>query len=80
MFSTVNKFEFQGKIYEAPHGGPFDRGAADSYYGRRRVPHKGGVGGSAGPRIDAGDLTEAEKAEYFAGYDWNEAQGLKKDW
>jgi hypothetical protein len=25
--------------YDQRHGGPFDRGSADSYYGRVREPH-----------------------------------------
>ena len=29
-----NTIEFDGIDYDARHGGPFDRGSADSYYGR----------------------------------------------
>lgn len=60
------------------HGSLFDRGSADSYYGRRRDPHYGGVGGQSGERI--ADLTDAEVAEYHAGYDYNERHGDKKDY
>ena len=60
------------------HGGLFDRGSADSYYGRPRDPHRGGVGGMSGPRIVAS--TEAELEAYHAGYDYNEEFGDKKDW
>lgn len=61
------------------HGSLYDRGAADSYYGRPRDPHYGGVGGNSGPRVDQG-LTIAEISEYYAGYEYNERYGDKKDW
>ena len=60
------------------HGCLFDRGGADSYYGRRRDPHYGGVGGDSGPRVDVNDPESV--AEYYAGYDWNERYGDKKNW
>jgi len=78
MFDQVTKIEFNGKVYEQYHGSPFDRGSADSYYHRPREPHKGGVGGNSGPRIER--LKPAEVEAYHAGYDWNEAHGDKKDW
>ena len=45
------------------HGSLYDRGSADSYYGRTRDPHYGGV-----------------LAEYFAGYNYNEQYGDKKNY
>ena len=60
------------------HGCLYDRGSADSYYGRRRDPHYGGMGGDSGPRVD--QLTAEEEAEYQAGYTYNELYGDKKDW
>lgn len=60
------------------HGCLFDRGGADSYYGRPRDPHYGGVGGDSGPRVDS--LNEEERAEYLAGYEDNERSGSKKEW
>ena len=60
------------------HGGPYDRGSADSYYHRGRDPHRGGVGGLSGPRIPATTTEEIEA--YNAGYDYNEQYGDKKDW
>ena len=60
------------------HGCLYDRGGADSYYGRRQQPHYGGVGGDSGSRIE---VTDAESvAEYLAGYEANEQSGMKKDW
>jgi hypothetical protein len=61
------------------HGSLFDRGSADSYYGRRRDPHYGGVGGDSGQRVDQG-LSIDEIKEYYAGYEHNERFGDKKDW
>jgi hypothetical protein len=60
------------------HGCLYDRGSADSYYGRARDPHYGGVGGESGPRVAVTD--EKSVAEYMAGYDWNERHGDKKDY
>lgn len=60
------------------HGSLFDRGSADSYYGRPQRPHYGGVGGSVLPKTT--DLTAEEVAEYMAGYEYNERYGDKKDW
>jgi hypothetical protein len=60
------------------HGSLYDRGMADSYYGRVRSPHYGGVGGDSGPRVT--DLSKEELAEYGAGYNYNERYGDKKDW
>jgi len=66
------------KIYDQQHGSFFDRGSADSYYGRPRDPHRGSVGGGSGPRIEA--TTEAEFEAYHAGYDFNEEFGERKNW
>jgi len=60
------------------HGCLFDRGSADSYYGRGRDPHYGGVGGNSGARVES--LTAEEVAEYQAGYTYNELYGDRKDY
>jgi len=72
--------EYEDKIeeYDKQHGSFFDRGSADSYYGRPRDPHRGGVGGFSGPRIAAQTAEEFEA--YHAGYDYNEESGSKKEW
>jgi hypothetical protein len=64
--------------FSTDHGSPFDRGTADSYYGRPKDPHKGGVGGGTGKRIDT--LTRQELWQYYAGYDYNEQFGDTKSW
>jgi hypothetical protein len=60
------------------HGSLFDRGAADSYYGRVPEPHYGGVGGDSGIRVKV--MYPEAVAEYMAGYDDNEQFGSKKEW
>ena len=60
------------------HGSLYDRGQADSYYGRSPMAHYGGVGGDSGPQIMVTD--DASIAEYMAGYYWNEQFGEKKEW
>ena len=72
-------FTYESKDnYDTRHGGPFDRGSADSYYGRGRNPHYyvGGTGTSE--RVE--NLTPAETQAYLAGYQWNEQFGDKKCW
>ena len=60
------------------HGSLYDRGSADSYYGRTRDPHYGGVGGHSGDRVSVND--QASVAEYMAGYNYNEQYGDKKNY
>lgn len=66
--------------YSQRHGGPYDRGSADSYYGRGYVPHyyKGDTYNSA--RVDERHMTAEEIAAYKAGYYDNEESGNFKDW
>jgi hypothetical protein len=66
--------------YNKRHGGPYDRGSADSYYGRGFCPHyfKGATYSTA--RVDEQHMTTEELAEYSAGYYDNEESGDKKDW
>jgi len=71
---------FEGKLYDQRHGGPFDRGAADSYYNRAFNPHyfKGGTHSSE--MVVLAEMTAEEITAYTAGYNWNEQFGDKKDW
>ncbi len=62
------------------HGSPYDRGAADSYYGRDRNPHKGGVLGNPVSVERITNLTAEEVAEYDRGFEDNEAANNKKEW
>jgi hypothetical protein len=69
---------YKGREYDAAHGGPFDRGSADSYYGRGRDPHYYPQGTYKGDRVER--LTAEQVEAYYAGYDYNEQFGDKKDW
>jgi hypothetical protein len=74
------KIEFKGVTYDARHGGPFDRGSADSWYSRGAKPHYyvGGTGMS--DMVTEESMTAEEVAAYYAGYDHNEQFGGKKDY
>lgn len=67
----------ESKEYFYRHGGPYDRGSADAYYWRPHNPHyyKGSYANSELVTIEF--MTEAEIAEYTAGY--NETED-RKDW
>jgi hypothetical protein len=80
MIDEAFKVEYNGRTYTVTHGCPFDRGSADSYYGRIRTPHKGGVGGDSGPRIESNEMSLQEIANYGAGYNYNEKFGDRKDY
>lgn len=60
------------------NGSLFDRGSADSYYGRPTQPHWYPDGTHKCDAIT--DLTPEEIGEYLAGYRHNEEFGGKKDW
>ena len=66
--------------YDQRHGGPYDRGAADSYYHREYWPHYFAGDTHRSRRIDMEQMTAAELAAYTAGYRDNEADGNKKEW
>ena len=76
----VTKYEFKGKTYEQQHGNPFDRGAADSYYNRGAKPHWYPEGTYNGEIVTEERMTAEEIQAYYAGYDYNEQYGDKKEW
>jgi hypothetical protein len=67
-------------LYDTRHGGPFDRGGADSYYDRGYDPHYYVGATYSSERIGLKDMTAEEIAAYTAGYEQNEKYGDKKDW
>lgn len=77
---TQSPQEFQGQLYDQTHGGPFDRGAADSYYSRPRDPHWYPEGTYQGRRRGMEEMTAEEVQAYLAGYAYNEQHGDKKNW
>jgi hypothetical protein len=74
------KEQTQTGYHDQRHGGPYDRGQADSYYGREYWPHYFVRDTHNSPRIDMEQMTPAELAAYTAGYRDNEANGDKKEW
>lgn len=66
--------------YDEIHGGPFDRGSADSYYRRPPEPHYYPQGTYTGPRIEEHQMTPEQIKAYCAGFDDNEANGVYKEW
>ena len=77
---TAQPQEFEGKLYDQRHGGPFDRGAADSYYGRGYNPHCYEGATQMSPRIERDSMTKEDIQAYTAGYLFNEKSGDKKVW
>jgi hypothetical protein len=84
MYSTLEQKEQVVKALKGPqfdrerHGSLFDRGSADSYYGRYAQPHWFPQGSYQGDPVTK--LTQAEIDEYLTGYEWNELHGDKKSW
>jgi len=66
--------------YDRRHGGPFDRGSADSYYRRGRRPHYFQGGTHRSPEVLEQDMTSEEIEAYNAGFEWNESQFNFKEW
>jgi len=68
------------KVIDFRHGGPYDRGSADSYYLRKYNPHyyTGPTGLST--RVEITDMTVDEINEYAKGFYDNEAQQNFKDY
>jgi hypothetical protein len=67
-------------VIDTRHGGPYDRGMADSYYGRQRQPHYF-VGDSYKTlRVAYKDMTPDEVEAYHAGFDDNEDSGDHKEY
>jgi hypothetical protein len=62
------------------HGGPYDRGSADSYYRRGSNPHYFPTGTHRGTRIEKENMTNSEIQSYVRGYLENETDGNFKNW
>jgi len=74
---VLNKIE---NVYDDVHGGPYDRGGADSYYGRAFDPHYWPQGTQKGARVEMKDMTPLEITAYTKGYNDNEDAGMFKEW
>jgi hypothetical protein len=80
MKYSIEIINYKGVDYDNRHGGPFDRGSADSYYGRIRTPHFYIGATDTSQKVLIDDMTEDEIESYHAGYDYNEDQAHYKKW
>lgn len=62
------------------HGGPYDRGSADSYYQRGEDPHYYVGDTYSSERVEITDEDSEEYKAYMAGYNDNEKLRNFKDW
>ena len=76
----IEFIEFMGNKYNSRHGGPFDRGTADSWYNRPKAPHFYEGDTAASVKIESSDMSAEEVNAYLSGYEWNEDFGGKKEW
>jgi len=60
------------------HGGAYDRGSADAWYGRPARPHYFTGDTHQSTEIEEVDMSEEEIAAYMAGY--NETPFAQKEW
>mgnify|MGYP007102845355 CR=1 FL=1 len=74
------RFEEGTVTHDQRHGGPYDRGSADSYYGRGYRPHYFIGATYMTPEVKEKDMTPEEILAYAAGYNDNEEDGNFKDW
>lgn len=82
MFLESQEVEavIRNKQYSQRHGGPYDRGAADSHYNRPFNPHFYVGDTATSPRVELACMTPEEITAYTAGYNYNERFGEKKQW
>jgi len=74
--TTVKEIFYRNKNYTFYHGCPFDRGMADSYYERPKIPNK--LSYESNKYLYEESMTKEEIENYYAGYDYNEMMGSKK--
>jgi hypothetical protein len=66
--------------HDRRHGGPYDRGGADYYYGRGFQPHYYIGDTLKGIRIERAGMSLEELSAYEAGYLDARADGDLKEW
>ena len=78
---NFNKIDFAGQEINKAHGSPYDRGAADSWYGRPKFPHWYPEGTYNGDVIEVNKMSAFEVYQYNKGFDENEADpSARKQW
>lgn len=80
MTNMIEPTELPDMVYSQRHGGPYDRGSADSYYGRNYSPHYYVGNTYSSPIVEECDMTPEEIAAYRQGYLDNEEEGYSKEW
>jgi hypothetical protein len=75
---NLNQYPYLESIQT--HGGPFDRGGADSYYRRPYDPHYYTGDTYRSTRVPSSEMTEEDIALYREGYNENEQEGNFKEW
>ena len=65
----------QSGYYDERHGGPWDRGSADSWYGREYNPHCFVGDSYNSPKVEMAQMTAYEITAYTAGYNSTEFNG-----
>ena len=63
--------------YDQRHGGPYDRGSADAYYGRLWEPHYYRGATYSTERVGMADMSAEDIVAYTAGYNNTHE---RKDW
>lgn len=77
---VMPKLDAESIEYDKKHGGPYDRGSADSYYRRLPEPHYWPLGTGSGKRVEKENMTDWQIRAYWAGYDDNEQDGNFKEY
>jgi len=72
--------DFQTRLAFTRHGGAYDRGSADAYYGRPPEPHYYTGASYNSIRLDEVDMSSEEIAAYEQGYRDQVRSGDRKDW
>lgn len=62
------------------HGGPWDRGSADSYYRRGANPHYYNGGSYNSTKVEESKMSPVQIQQYYAGFEHNEQMGDHKEW
>lgn len=79
--TVVNKIDASDEVlYDQRHGGPYDRGGADSYYRRGYNPHYFLNATYSSTKVELADMTVEDIVAYTAGYNANEELGYHKEW
>jgi hypothetical protein len=60
--------------YDQRHGGPYDRGLADKWYGREYDPHYFVGDTYDSPKVELKDMSAADITAYTVGYNEGETK------